>query len=181
MVLVTMGFGKDGKGAILRENTTVALSTLSGNTALKVDGADLAITEDFRLMKSEIFGNITGLTAGEGEGILLGLASDELTVAEIAAAINAAGPLDRNDRASMEAAERPVWLIGAYSPAIGSPASPTEGHFVSDNGGARIVHKMPWTFSNPEGWVFFVMNTGSSLQTGASVRIVATHFGVWVT
>ncbi len=174
-----MGFGKDSKGAILRENTTIALSTLAANTVLKVDGADLTIQEDFRLMKSKLFSNITGLTGGEGEGMLLGIADDELSVAEIAEAINAAGPLDRNDNLSKERAERPVWLIGAFE-SNNADATGTEGTFRGDNGGPMIVHKLPWTFSNPEGWVFFVMNTGSTLQTGASVRVTATHYGVWV-
>ncbi len=174
-----MGFGKDNKGAIIRENTTIALSTLAANTAIKVDGAALTLVDDFRMMKSLIFSNVTGLTGGEGEGLLLGLANGELSVAEIVECINASGPLNTNDRLRQERAERAVWLIGAYE-SNNADATGTEGTFRGDNGGPMIVHKLPWTFANPEGWDFFIINTGSTLQTGASVRVTATHYGVWV-
>ncbi len=174
---IDMGFGKGGTGAIIKERTSVALSTLGQNIAIKIDGAPVAITDDFRILKSEVFCEIEGLTSGQGNGLMLGIADDELTVAEIAEAINQSGPVDRNDNVANERAMRPVWLISALDELGGAVV----GRFHGDAGGSRIEWKKRWTFSNPEGWIFFIWNESAALTTGATARLVATHYGVWVT
>ncbi len=170
-----MGFGKDGKGAMIREISEVNLLTLGDNSAIKSDA--LAITEDFRILKSEIFAHISGLTAGEGAGLLFGICSGELSAAEIAAAIDIDGPLDRNDRGSVETAERWVKLLSG----IDLRLAETVGWFRNEVGGRKIVSTDRWTYSNPEGWDWFVYNMGGAgLTTGATFRVTATHYGVWV-
>ncbi len=171
-----MGFGKNGTGAIIKERNSVALGTLGQNIAIKIDGASVAITEDFRLLKSEIFCEIDALTSGEGSGLMLGIADDELSTAEIAEAINLSGPVDRNDNVNTERAMRPVWLISALDELGGA----TVGRFHGKSGGSMMEWKKRWTFSNPEGWVFFVWNEKAALTTGATARLVATHYGVWL-
>ncbi len=171
-----MGFGKDGRGAIIKERTSVALGTLGQNVVIKVDGAPVVLTEDFRILKSEVYAEIIGLTGGEGAGLLLGIANDELTVAEIAEAINLSGPVDRNDRVAQERSERAVWLISALDELGGA----TVGRYHGQQGGPMIEWKKRWTFSNPEGWIFFLFNEDAALTTGATIRIVATHYGVWL-
>ncbi len=171
-----MGFGKNGTGAIIKERTSVALGTLAQNVAIKVDGAPVLLSEDFRLLKSEVFCEVKGLTSGEGAGLLLGIADDELSVAEIAEAINMSGPVDRNDNVNNERAMRPVWLISALDELGGS----TVGRYHGSQGGPMIEWKKRWTFSNPEGWIFFLWNEDVALTTGATVRVVATHYGVWL-
>ncbi len=172
-----MGFGKDGRGAIIKERNSVALSTLGQNVALKIDSAPVVLAEDFRILKSEVFGHIDGLTSSEGEGLYLGIANDELTAAEIAEAINLSGPVDRNDRVSTERSERAVWLISALGGAVVDLSRRFTGH----DGGPMIVWKKRWTFSNPQGWIFFVFNDSAALTAGSTVRLIATHYGVWLT
>ncbi len=175
-VRMTMGFGKDGKGAMIRENATVALSTLGAGTSI-LTGAT-AIEEDFRILRSEIMVLVANLTAGEGVGLLFGICNGELSATEVAEAIKAEGPRDRNDRLKVEQAERNVKVLSALDVHI----TDTQVLFKGENGGPIIVSKHRWTYSNPEGWDFFIHNPSSGpLTTGAVVDLQATHFGVWVT
>ncbi len=176
-----MGFGKQNTGVIIREDSSQALGALANNTAILVASGNVIggnLQEDFRLLKSEILAHVDILTAGEGEGLIFGIANGELSVAEIAEAIQANGPLDRNDRLPQERAERNVKLLGTYDM---RDITAVSGKIKGDNGGPLIVSKHRWTYSNPEAWNFFVFNDGIVLTTGAQIRLVATHYGVWVT
>lgn len=167
-----MGFGKDGKGQILRENGAIALSTLGDATVIK-SGSSLALTEDFRIVKSEIFvSRINAGAAGEGP-LLFGIASDELTVTEIKEALEADGPLDPEDRLKEERATRPVWVLCQFGGNNGVDEVP--------NNGMAVEKTMRWTFSSQSGWVFFAYNrSGASLTGSSQVVYDAKHFGVWV-
>ncbi len=171
-----MGFGKGGTGAIIKERTSVALGTLNQNVATKIDGASVVLAEDFRILKSEVFCKISGLTAGEGGGLHLGIANDELSVAEIAEAINLSGPVSRNDALQSERAERAVWIISA----LDEIEAGSVGRFHGRDGGPMIEWKKRWSFFDPQGWIFFIWNEDADLTTGATARVVATHYGVWL-
>ncbi len=172
------GFGKDGKGMIIREKiSNAALGALAGEDLIKV-ASDITLGEDFRILKSEIIALVLGLTAGEGDGLVLGFGNGELTDAEMEECIEADGPTDRNDRLLTERAMRNVKLI-AISKADG--VDNTKVAFENENGGRIITMKHRWTYSNPEGWDYCVYNLGSTLTTGATVQLLATHYGVWVT
>ncbi len=170
-----MGFGKDGKGALIRESTSLDLGTLGAVTAIKADAA-LVIGDDFRLLKSEIMATLERDLGGTDEAVLIGIADNELSVAEIAECLVANGPIDRNDNLANERAMRPVWIIGQFRGV---------GAVETIHMGLPIIHKgKPWTFSNPEGWTFFAFNpTGAALAdtNTPEVKLFATHYGVWVT
>ncbi len=170
-----MGFGKDGKGAIITQKDLITLGTLGAATVMK-QATGIAIEDSFRLIKVEISAVMTGHTGGEGP-IHLYVVNDELSVAEIAEAINAQGPVNRNDRVAMERAERAVFLLGVFG-----AAGVTEELHGAD-GQEGIVNKtIRWTFNNPEGWSIVAFNdSGATLTTGSIVRFVAKYFGVWVT
>ncbi len=171
-----MGFGKDGKGAILRERIVGgALGALSAQDLVLAIG--LAITEDFRILKSEVYAHITNLTAGQGSGLLFGIANGDLTAPEMEESIEAGGPLDRNDRIPSEQAERNVKILGAVAK---SEAAATEAWVTNDQGGLMLTSKHRWTYSNPEGWDWWIYNMGGSLTTGATLQLYAVHYGVWV-
>ncbi len=170
-----MGKFKD-TGVIIPGTHAQDLGALADQAAVKVDG--LAIEEDFRLLKAEVYATINGSTAGELESLYFGLCDGELTAAEIAEAITAE-PKDRNDNAANERAMRPVWVIGALDPASSPQVAES---FRGRDGGPLMEWKKRWTFSDPEGWDFFVFNnSGTSLTTGADCRVVASNFGLWVT
>ncbi len=174
-----MGFGKNNTGVIITDARNQALGALSANDVIKI-GTPLVLVEDFRLLKAEAFAQITGLVAVEGEGLILGIANNELSVTEIKEAIDGAqGPTSRNDRVSEERATRAVWLVGKTSV---QSFTETRMDFLDGNtGGTKIVTKPRWTFSDPEGWAWFVYNSSLTITTGATVRLTSKVFGVWVT
>ncbi len=168
-----MGFGKDGKGAIVRESDVIALATLANATAIKQSNP-LVITDDLRIMKSEYTVGFTGHTAGESP-IDLYLVNNDLSVGDIAAAIIAQGPLNKSDRDRAEAAERSVKLVGTLQQqAVGHALGPQNQH-----GLLTVIH--PWTYTKGVGWALVAHNkSGGTLTTGTVVRFSATHYGVWV-
>lgn len=169
-----MGFGKDGKGVILRESQTITLGTLASSTAIKA-ASNLAVTEDFRIIKSEILVSFRAMQPDESP-IILGLADNELSVAEIGECLLVDGPVDRNDRQKEEEATRPVWEICQNTPQVF--AGPSDN---APNNGLPIEKTFRWTFSNDEGWCWFAWNaSGAALDGGGSIVIHAKHFGVWV-
>ncbi len=173
-----MGFGKDGKGAIIRETITDgALGALAGQDAVKFQGP--VLQEDFRILKSEIYALVNVLTANEGLSMLFGIANGELSAAEIEECIEAQGPLDRNDRVAIERAERWVKVLGVTNDQ--GVSTTTELFYDMHSGAPMLTSKDRWTYSDPEGWTYWIYNRGGSLTTGSTLQLVATHYGVWVT
>lgn len=171
-----MGFGKDGKGVIIRESRSQALATLNADIAIFI-GTKVAITNDFRMLKAELNITIQGLTAGEGTGLILGLADGDLSTSEIESAILAAGPKDTNDVVTANVAMRPVWFVSLFD----ENSDATQGTFRGRDGEAPIMHKARWTFSETKSWNWFIFNrSASSLTTGAIVRMTNKVYGVWV-
>ncbi len=170
-------------GEIIREESFVTLSTLGNITAIKFDNP--SITEDFRITKSEVICNVLGIDDSQDpSGLVLGLANNELSVAEIVECIRANGPLDRNDRVNHEEAFRWVKLLSTgvtESLGPGSGLTTVAAKFPNEHGGPIIEVVAPWTYSDPEGWCFFIYNnTGFAMTDGAQGRLLATHYGVWV-
>ncbi len=175
-----MGFGKDGKGAILREQVSLSLSTLAAQAAVLANG--LQLDENFRILKSEITCVVTGLTTTEGNGLILYLTNGDLSVTEVEECIEANGPLRPSDAVASERAERWVRRIGATR---GTEVA-TEHVMANATGGPLLDIKPRWTFSRARtategGWNWVVYNDGIILTTGAVAHILATHYGVWVT
>ncbi len=172
-----MGFGKDGKGAILRERTSVTVGGLAAGAVIKATaGIGGNLQEDFRILKTEYQIIQTGNWGAVGDQILIGVADNEMSVTEMAQCLTNDGPTDRNDRVSTEVSERPVWLlnhfVGESTTVLRQPAED----------GKLMDMSLRWTFSDPEGWTWFAFNplTGA-LTSGAVFLIQAKHYGVWVT
>ncbi len=104
-----MGFGKDGKGQIIRENVTISLGTLAANTAIKAS-AQVAIQEDFRLIKTKASVNYFSPDLDVDNAIVVGIADNELSAAEISEALTAS-PTDHNDNVPQERSMRPVFEL----------------------------------------------------------------------
>ncbi len=177
---VILGFGKDGRGAIVRETRSQSLGTLAQDTALII-GTKLATTEVFRMLKAEVFCRINGLTSGEGSGLLLLLADGDLTVTEVGEAVNIDGPLGPNDAVNAALAERLVLNIGAVEGNGDDAAAPT-ARVIKDmlSNAPFCVPKPRWSFQRTKSWNWVIFNRGDALTTGAQVRIDAKSYGVWV-
>ncbi len=173
-----MGFGKDGKGIMISEKRGQALGALATDTAIIV-GTKLAITEDFRMLKNELLSFISGLTAGEGLGLWLGIAQGGLTLSEIEGAIESNGPLDDHNMSEEEVVLKPVWVIGRIEKLA---LSDVEAIFVDAmTGSPLITSKHRWTYGdNASGWNYFVYNLGVALTSGSTIKLMGRSFGVWV-
>ncbi len=172
-----MGFGKDGKGVIIREARTQALGGLANATGIII-GANLALTDSFRMLKSVGHFHIDGLTAGQAGGLTLWLANGDLSLAEAEAAIELSGPLDRSARTENEIAQRFVKIVGAV---IDPDMGDDESTFRDAHTGAPVIITKPrWTFGQTTAWNWIVYNNGEVITTGATVRIRTQNFGVWV-
>lgn len=130
--------------------------------------------EDFRILKMEVMAHIRGHTAGEVPLILL-FACGELTDSELSGCVNSL-PRDRNDHALLEAASRPVWVVGELQ------EEQTTTRCSVNIDGRPVILKPRWTFSAPEGWQWVVYNmSGSALTTGSTLQFLVKIYGVWVT
>ncbi len=177
-----MGFGKDGRGAIIRERCPSTDLGALANTNGKQVAAGLTMTEDFRCLKSEIFCDLVSLTAGQGSGLKLYRSEGDLTEAEANEVLVLDGPTTRGDRVVEETAMRYMELLGA-SPTQFDLAS-TELSFVDAYTGAPVcVSRKRWTFPNlaskPQ-WNYHIWNDGNILTTGCLARIWGVHYGVWL-
>ncbi len=173
-------------GEIIRQVAVISdLGALADQAALKF--GDLTIEEDFRILRTEQTCCIVGLDdlIPGANGLLMGICNGELSVAEIAAALGINGPVNRNDRDKHEKAGRWVKVLSALvlqNPTSTSTRTVVDGIFLNETGGPIIVSKDRWTYSDPEGWSYFIFNnSGTALQAGAKVRSQETHYGVWVT
>lgn len=165
-----MGFGKDGKGVIMHSQAGGdSIASLASGTAVKLTTTGPStLTEDFRLIKVELSAAVQNLTDNDGP-VMIGLADNELTIAEIAECLQA-DVTDRNDRLEDEKATRPVWILSTY----------IHGSEIANNG-LPIEKTIRWTFSNTEGFCLFAYNASNSTNTTGDVVHHAKYFGVWVT
>ncbi len=170
-----MGFGKDGKGVIIRESRTQAVGTLANSTGLLI-GTKLATLERFRMLKSEVMATFTGVTQGEGSGMWLLLADGDLSLTEIEEAIEGIGPLGPNDAVLAAVAERFVLVFGATDSEVA-----TTMVFHNEMGGHLMSKNPRWTFSRTKSWNWVLYNQGVAPTTGITVNIKVKSFGVWVT
>ncbi len=176
-----MGFGKDGKGAIVKEQTQITLGALAAKTAAGNNSAVL-LDMDFRILRSDITGVITGMTSFEGQGLILYMSQGILFVAESEANIEQNGPVRLGEKIEEEIASRWVRRVGITG---GPTVNETERVFRNKYGGALLELEPRWTFrrgrtATEGGWNWLIYNDGSLLNTGAVVNILATHYGVWV-
>ncbi len=177
-----MGFGKDGKGAIVKEQTVVTLGAIAGQDYV-IANSNVQLDEDFRILKSEITAVITEVTSLEGNGLILYMQEGSLSAAEGEANIEQNGPLRRGDQTAEEIASRWVRRVGMT---LGPSVNETERVFTNEYGGGLLKINPRWTFTRARaaasgGWDWGVYNDGVTLTTGASVRVIATHYGVWLT
>lgn len=162
-----MGFGKDGKGAIIRESVEIVTGSLAAFTGLKQTsgGIRTLLQSPFRIIKTEY---VISIEHALSQTIALYLCNDELTASEIEVAIESDGPVDWNQHDEQEVAERYVKMMNIIG------ADPQDVRDV-------ISKTIRWTFADPEGWCWYVYNTTSqALSNTVSVRVYATHYGVWL-
>ncbi len=176
-----MGFGKDGKGVIVKEKRSITLGALAADDVF-VQPSGVLLDGDLRILKSEITAVLRGVTSLEGQGLILYMCNGDLSDADIEANIEGNGPVASNDRDRQEFANRWVRRVGIT---IGSTVNETERVFRNKYGGGLLEINPRWTFVRRRtvgdgGWSWAVYNSGVVLTTGVVVDLLATHYGVWV-
>ncbi len=177
-----MGFGKDGLGAIVKEQTAFSLGAIAADD---LQGANSAVQldSDFRILRSDITAVLTGMTSLEGQGLILYMAEGDLTDADSELNIEQNGPLRMGQQVEEEIADRWVRRVGIT---VGPTVNETE-RVVRGEGNSGLLSIEPrWTFRRGRtatngGWNWLIYNSGIAITTGGSCKIIATHYGVWVT
>lgn len=168
--------GKDGKLAIIKEQTTVTLAALAGLDLVAAAGPVLA--QGFRIIKTVWSCGVISLTSNEGLGLILGISNGDLSAAEIEESLEAGGPLFRGDRDITERSERFTKQLGTVNRTAVSGVSVM---FQGPTGGSPTETILRWSFPlGTAGWNWWIYNLLDTLTTGASARILATHYGVWL-
>ncbi len=172
-----MGFGKDGKGVIIREDVLLTAGGLAAISAVKSTEGITLQTTSFRVIKTTYFVVVRGSFGAEGDEVIIGIADGTLSTAQIAEVMNNNGPADRNAMVSAAIADRAVWPLVQ----IKEPADSATSYPLPVNNGMPMEKSLRWTFTPTEGWDWFLFNPlAGALTTGLVVAIFATHFGVWV-
>ncbi len=176
-----MGFGKDGKGAIVKEQTTISLGALAAQDVTIANSA-VQLDEDFRILKSEITGVIRAMTSLEGQGLILYMTEGDLDATQIEGNIEQNGPLRQGAQIEEEIASRWVRRVGIT---MGPTVNETERVFKNKYAGGLLEINPRWTFrrgrtATEGGWNWAVYNDGATLTSGGVVQLLATHYGVWV-
>ncbi len=170
-----MGFGKDGRGAIVPDQIDTGFGALAANDAVLLGGNyDGTIIEDFRMIKLEYWMGVRPAQAVviEDGPVLVGLAAGNLTAANIEESLETI-PLD-GASINNELAMRAVWPLEVFT----LPDADSGDNATLWRKGEKVIR---WTFHNPHGWTWWVYNmSGVVLITGSSVQIQAKIFGVWV-
>ncbi len=161
-------FSDNSMAGIFWDELQLALGTLGAGTTIQINSRlDSSRLQGFKLLRTEYDVQVFGLTAAEGP-VHVSLCHD-LTTTEHEETLGG-DPQRAKDPDLSEKAMRPVWPLG---------------HLYHEGGigvtSLRGVIKLGWSF--PEGtpmkWCFN-NRFGTSLTTGAQVRLTAKHFGVWL-
>ncbi len=159
----------NSKFQVLPVNDSSALTTLADATVLR--SGLTAIDDDFWVQSADLSWAISGLAAGQGP-LLFGIAHGDLSVTEIAEAVNAS-PTGRGDIIEREQARRPVRRVGQLL------ADPDGGNLsLNDGKPIRTTVKM-YLEGGIELNMFTLNQSGVALTTGAVVRVYGVLYGSW--
>ncbi len=152
-------------------NTSLSLGALAQFDVVGVAG--LTMKHGGFITTTELAWRTAGLTAGEGRGLMLGIADQKLTDAEVEEALEANGPTYPKDSVPAAKADRRVRLLMDVGP---------KGELVSTTTEVSGYEKLETRISFTEdgaGWRWFAYNMGVALTTGASIVVQATHNVQW--
>lgn len=148
-------------------DVAMALSTLADNTVLALDL--MPLQQDCYVISGDLEVALTGQTAGQGP-IAVGITMDQLTVAQIKEAIEAA-PQSQADIIAREQARRPVRRIGQF------PGLNTDE--VLNNGNTfRVRIKFPLA-ADADLQMYAHNKSGSALSGGAFLHITGKIYLRW--
>ncbi len=164
---VALPFGATLSLGTLADQAVVSTSLLGGN-----------LTEDLYAISMDVLADIGGLTAGEGEPALLGVAHGDYANTEIAEALNVIllGP---GNKIEQERARRLVRKVGTFH---GNDLNTQVQMKMIGRDGSRLVRiKLKFMVQSGQDLSIFVQNLSQgTLTTGAVLKFSGTAYGRWI-
>ncbi len=154
---------------VIKQQNSVALSTLATDTVVKVDG--LVLAQDFHHVSSDIIATLRGMTANEGP-IDYGIAQSELSVAQIQEALDAS-PTSQNDVTAIERTRRRVRQMGVFERSSEEDQQTNNGRFKRQ----KLFIRIPAGQEMPALWVR--NRSGATLTTGGVANFQQKNYGYW--
>ncbi len=156
----------------------LTLGALAANVVVLDDAMDGNFTHDFYAISADVFGQMTGLTAGEGDPSILGFAHGDYTVAEIAEqlVVKMLGP---GQKVEQERARRIVRKTGTFhGKGLGTH---TEMNLYGREGSGDIRTTLKFMIQKDRSLSIWVQNrSNATLTTGAVFRFSGNLYGRWV-
>ncbi len=170
---------KRSKGFVaIPVDATLTIGNLGSKAVAVADLMGGNLTEDLYAISADLSAQVLGLTAGQGDPSLLVLAHGDYSAAEIAEhlVVKLLGPGNKIEQ------ERQRRLVRKVGPFYSHGTIDQVEMFLRGRDGSGIVRtKLKFIVQSGKTLdVGFYNNSGASLTTGATVRIVGTVFGRWV-
>lgn len=154
------------------------LSTLASADLIAVDMLGGNLTEDFYAISVDILAQIRGLTAGEGDPIMAGIAHGDYSDAEIEEnqEVVFLGP---GSKIEQERARRLVRKTGIFTTDI---VNAVTLKLMGNRGGAGLIRtKLKFTVNSGKTLNMWVHNqSGATLTTGSVLVATGTLYGRWL-
>ncbi len=162
--------GRYIKGAV---NEKTVVGTLAAAT-LVTTAFDESVTETALVSSIVATYAMQGVTATDNAGpILVGIAHEDYTAAEIEEYIENTGSWDEGNKIQQEVAKRLVRRIGMFTE-TGQDLS-----WMALNGGRPIKTKLNWILTTGKGLQLWAYNTGLAAMVGSPDVLAEGHVNLW--
>ncbi len=159
--------GRQRNFVVHRTTVNLGLGALANEGVIAADMT--AFSQDYYAISAEILWSLRSATAGEGP-IYVGLASGDLSVAEIIEALDAS-PISASDRVAKERSTRPVRWAGVFA-VIGTDETL--------NDGKAIKTPLRFPLANSQNLQVWARNeSGSTLTSGQVIEVHGKLYGRW--
>ncbi len=169
--------------AARKQEVQILVESLAGTTLGQVDAGEAVITvnvhgtgllQSYLMKKVRASIVVTGITAPEGDHMVVGMARGDASVSEIATAIRQT-QLER-DRVSQ--AQRRIVLHETLTllKVSGNIDNRLVAEIDMSLGGGRGI-----PFEDGDGWAWFIFNVHDDVvATGGNMSVQATYWGIWL-
>ncbi len=155
-----------------------AIGSLADLSVVSDDVFSADLNEDLYMISADLICNVVGLTAGEGDPSMFGIAHGDYTDAEIAEKLNVAllGPGSKIEQ------ERSRRLVRNVGPLYGNGLNTHTDMRLSGKTGPGITRtKIKFVIQSGKNLKAFLYNrSGGTITTGAVLQYSGTIYGRWM-
>ncbi len=155
--------------------SNLALSTLTGNTAIFLSQSFNAITATFLMKHADVQLYLEGITADEGP-FMIGICNGNATITEVTTAMNEANTIGPDD-VTQQLTQDNAWVVYQKGVRNMIPLSGGTQWYLSAS--FSLGKGIPW--AEGSGWNWFLYNADpSTLTTGGVCKGRIRTQGVWL-